>query len=137
MAGGPWHRALDTFLHRLWTRAATTLFRLFPARQDGWLDETAKSAIAGPAHRQICATRRERMATQAHAMDKILPRPVGDDAGNQKIFGCHAIEISCNEPRLDLPHATSRQGDGDHRTIGGKAVCFVLDLRCRLLCRAA
>ena len=53
MAGGAWHRTLDTFLHRLRTRAAAALLRLFPARQERRLGKTTEGAAAGTAHRQV------------------------------------------------------------------------------------
>src|SRR6187401_3046674 len=109
MAGGPRHRALDTFLHRLRARTAAAFLRLFPARQERRLGKTTEGAAAGAAHRQVCAARRKRMAAQAHTMDEILPRSVSDDADNQKAVGSRSIEICRNERRLDLPHAAARQ----------------------------
>src|SRR5262245_28864215 len=97
MAGGPWHRALDPFLHRLRARAAIALLRLFFAREEGRLGQTAEGVAAGTARRQVRAALRERMAAQADAMDEILSRPVGDDADNQKAIGRRSVEICGNK----------------------------------------
>ncbi len=105
MAGSARHRALDAFLHRLRARAATAFLRLFPARQERRLGETTEGAVTGTARRQVCIARRKRMAAQAHAMDKILSRPVCNDVDDQKTVGRRAIEICGDERRLDLPHA--------------------------------
>ena len=75
VAGGARHRALDAFLHRLRPRAAAALLRLFPARQEGRLEQAAEGAAANPPpRREIRCARRKRMADQAHAMDQVLSR---------------------------------------------------------------
>src|SRR6185312_16482281 len=76
-------------------------------------------------------------AAQAHAMDKILSRPVSDDADDQKAVRRRATEISGNERRLDLPYATTHQRDRDHRTVRTQTVCFFLDRGRRFLHRVA
>src|SRR6187551_3930752 len=93
MARGARHRTLDTFLHRLRARAATALFRLFPARKERRLGKTTDGAAASTAHRQVRTACRKRMAAQAHAMDKILSRPVSDDADDQKPSGAAQLKF--------------------------------------------
>src|SRR6188474_1671738 len=137
MARGARHRTLDTFLHRLRARAATALLRLFPARKERRLGKTTDGAAASTAHRQVRTACRKRMAAQAHTMDKILSRPVSDDADDQKAVRSRATKIFGNERWFDFPNSTARKRDGDHRTVGFEAVCLFLDLRCRFLHRAA
>src|SRR6185437_1065392 len=73
MARGPWHRALDAFLHGLWPRAAASLLRLFSARQGHDMDEAAARVSAGPPPwRKIRAARRKRVAAQAYQVDQVL-----------------------------------------------------------------
>src|SRR5262245_2706920 len=137
MAGGTRHRALDAFLHRLRTRAATALLRLFPAWKKRRLGQAAEGFVAGKAYRQVRAAPRERMAAQADTMDKALSRPVGDDADDQKAIGCRTAEICGDERRLNLSYAAACQRNRDHGTIRAETVCFFLDLRRGFFYRAA
>src|SRR4051794_1964654 len=62
MAGSPWHRTLDAFLHRLRTRTAAQVLRSCPARQGHRLVKAAQGALAGAPYRRIRTTLRKGMA---------------------------------------------------------------------------
>src|ERR1700677_811126 len=126
MAGSARHRALDPFLHRLWTIAAEALFRLFPAWQ-GHLVEAAESSAASSPCGSICRTRRTRMAAGADKMDQALPRsyrrlarapPAGETRGPQ---------LRSLRRRRNLSDAADARGHRDYRSVGDQAFRFVLD----------
>ena len=73
MAGGAWPRALDAFLHRLWTGASETLLRSFPQ---------GRETMAGPSSRK-CSCRSVTSTASSggmrtsgrcpHGVDEVLP----------------------------------------------------------------
>src|SRR5690349_10331701 len=77
------------------------------------------------------------MATQAHQVDQVLSRSVGNDADAEEAIWLGATQIYGDGRWPCLPYATACEGNRNHRPVGPEVVRLIVDTRCGCFCRAA